>query len=416
MKAVVLAAGEGKRLRPLTKNMSKGMISAANRPILGYVIDALASNDIRDIIVVVGHQKEKVMNYLGDGKGVGVNIKYVEQKFQLGTAHALFQAREKVKGRFLLVPGDSLLDPKAIGDLLSIGTKHWGMLLSQASTNTKYGMVTVKGDTLVDIKEKPKLTDDLVSSGAPSILALALWDYRDPNQTGLINTGTYLLDDAIFPCIESRGAGERTTLISCLVNRAESVKVRITGNWLDAVYPWDLLALNEYALGSIAKSSNGTMEEGVVITGRVKLGKNVKIRANTVIQGPVVIGDNTEIGPGAYIAPNTSIGQNCIIQPFTVIRNSLIMDDVTMGAHSSVTNSVIGQGVEIGEFFSVEIGEYTIKLENFIAKKTLGAIVGPDCRISHHVNLGQGVILGADCRIGAMRNIRENLKSGSNAL
>ena len=92
------------------------------------------------------------------------------------------------------------------------------------------------------------------------------------------------------------------------------------------------------------------------------------------------------------------------------------MDDVTMGAHSSITNSVIGQGVEIGEFFSVEIGEYTIKLENFIAKKTLGAIVGPDCRISHHVNLGQGVILGADCNIGAMRNIRENLKNGSNAV
>jgi len=416
MKAVVLAAGEGRRLRPLTGTVSKGMLPVANRPILSFVIDALVQSSVTDIEMVVGHRKEKVMNHFGDGGDLGVSINYVEQKFQLGTAHALQQAKDRVEGKFLVVPGDSIVRPEGIRSLVEVEGDDWGMLVTSTSTNSKYGLVEVSGDTLINIKEKQKLTEDLISSGAPSVMALALWDYTDPDSSGLINTGTYRMDDSIFDVIEEEGAGEPTNLTRCLVKKADRVKVKYTDRWLDAVYPWDLLPLNEHCLSRIGRTTGGTVEEGVVIRGEVSLGEQVNVRANSVIRGPVTIGDNTEIGPGACIGPNVSIGCNCRIDPYTVISECVIMDDVTLGSHGSVSHSVIAQGSTIGDFFGVGAGEYTVRLERFTAKKTLGAVVGPDCRIGHHVNLDQGVILGEDCQIGPMSKISRNLPDGTNVV
>ena len=137
MKAVVLAAGEGRRLRPLTGNSSKGMLPIANKPVISYVIEALAECNIRDIIMVVGYQKEKVMNYLGDGGDFGVNITYVQQKFQLGTAHALLQAKEHLDGQFMVVPGDSLVDARALKDLSKVPDSEWGVLVTNTANSSK---------------------------------------------------------------------------------------------------------------------------------------------------------------------------------------------------------------------------------------------------------------------------------------
>ena len=92
MKAIILAAGEGLRCRPLTLTRSKVMLPVANRPILEHVISSLEKNEIKEIILVVGYEKERIMNYFEDGLNFGVNISYVEQKAQLGTAHDVRQA------------------------------------------------------------------------------------------------------------------------------------------------------------------------------------------------------------------------------------------------------------------------------------------------------------------------------------
>lgn len=418
MKAVVLAAGEGRRLRPLTGSMSKGMLPIANRPMISYVIETLAKCDIRDIVVVVGYHKEKVMNLLGDGKPMGVNIEYVDQKFQLGTAHALYQARDKLEGQFLVVPGDSLVEVEALRDLSKVKKGEWGLMVTQTANSSKYGVVEVKGDFLERIVEKPKLTEDLVSSGAPSIFALALWEYQDPSSSTLINTGTYLLDEEIFPRLEEMDIGQPLTLTSCMTREAGERRIRVISaeRWLDAVYPWDLLVLNEYILSRIPKDMGGTLEEGVVIRGNVRIGPNARIRANTVIEGPTVIGENSTVGPGAYIGANTSLGENSTVGPFSVIKGSLIMDDVVIGAHASIYQTIVAQGSSLGDHFSVEQGEYHIKLENLTSTKTLGAVVGADCEISHHVSLSPGVILGNECRVLSMRSLRDNLPDGTNAV
>ncbi|MGA1819810.1 MAG: bifunctional sugar-1-phosphate nucleotidylyltransferase/acetyltransferase [Thermoplasmatota archaeon] len=418
MKAVVLAAGEGRRLRPLTGNMGKGMLPVGNRPVLSYVLEALAEVNVRDIVLVVGYQKEKVMNWFGDGRELGLNIEYVTQKFQLGTAHALFQSRDLIKDRFLLVPGDSLVDAEAFKSLLTTPKDEWGILVATTSNSSKYGVVEVKGDRLVTIRERQKLTEDLISSGTPSVFALALWEYQDPSLSTLINTGTYLLDEQIFERLESRGVGERLTLTSCITEEAQKRKitVRKADRWFDAVYPWDLLALNEYTLSRTPKDFKGTIEEGVVIKGPVKIEEGSRIRANSVLVGPISIGKDTVVGPSAYIGANVSIGDNCTVGPFSVVKDSLIMDDVTMGSHSSLYQSIVAQGSTLGDFLGVEKGEYTIKLERYTATKTLGAVVGADCEISHHVSLSPGVILGNGCRVGPMRNLRDNMPDGTNVL
>ena len=418
MKAVVLAAGEGSTPRPLTGNASKGMLPVGNKPIISYVIEALSECNIRDIVVVVGYKKEKVMNFLGDGKHLGVKIEYVKQKFQLGTAHALFQAKEKLDGQFMVVPGDSLVDPQSLEKLIKVPKGEWGVLVTQISNSSKYGVVNVNMDRLTSIKDKPKLTEDLISSGTPSIFALALWEFQDPSRSTLINTGTYLMDMDIFSRLEASGVGKPLTLTSCISEEAKRRTIRTisTERWLDAVYPWDLLVLNEHVLSNTPKDIHGTIESGVVIKGEVSIGKNARIRSNTVIEGPVVIGDGSVIGPSAYIGANTTVGENCVIGPFSVIKNSVVMDDILIGAHSSIYQSVIAQGSSIGDQFSIEKGGYNIKLENYSTSKTLGAVVGADCEISHHVVLSTGVILGNGCKVGSMRVLNENLPDGTNAI
>ncbi|MBM4433266.1 MAG: nucleotidyltransferase family protein, partial [Chloroflexi bacterium] len=100
--AIILAAGEGQRLRPFTVNKPKAMLSIAGKPILGYVIEALVANGIRNIVIVVGYKKEEVYNWLGTVEQPGVEITFVTQEKQLGTAHAMAQARELAEEEFLV--------------------------------------------------------------------------------------------------------------------------------------------------------------------------------------------------------------------------------------------------------------------------------------------------------------------------
>ena len=105
--AIILAAGEGQRLRPFTVNKPKVMLSIGDKPILGYVIEALVQNGIRKFVVVVGYRKEQVLNWLGSVEQSGIEVTCVTQERQLGTAHALAQARELAEEEFLVLPGDN---------------------------------------------------------------------------------------------------------------------------------------------------------------------------------------------------------------------------------------------------------------------------------------------------------------------
>ncbi|MEM3342530.1 MAG: nucleotidyltransferase family protein, partial [Thermoplasmata archaeon] len=179
MKAVILAAGEGIRLRPYTSNKPKGMIRVANNPILHYIIDALKGNGIREIIMVVGYAREKIMNYFGNGSAFGVSITYVEQKKQIGTAHALYHARSFLDSEFLVVAGDNIIDKAAVSELISNhGKVSVGLTVSE--TPSQYGVVSMDGPVIKNIKEKPEKAE-----------------------SNIISTGLYIFPPQIFDIIEN---------------------------------------------------------------------------------------------------------------------------------------------------------------------------------------------------------------------
>ena len=138
--AIILAAGEGQRLRPFTVTRPKSMLAIADKPVLHFVIEALALNGIRDIIIVVGYRKEQVFDYMKSGEDLGVTLTYVTQERQLGTAHALARAREKADTEFLVLPGDNLIDAGTISGFIRAGTP--AVLLKRVDNPSRYGVAT----------------------------------------------------------------------------------------------------------------------------------------------------------------------------------------------------------------------------------------------------------------------------------
>src|SRR5947199_376935 len=120
MKAVILAAGEGARMGPFTASVPKVMIPVGNRPLLEYVVQALVDNGIRDLIFIVGYRRERIQSHFQDGKAFGAHITYVTQTKQLGTAHAIWEARAHLEDSFVVLNGSNMVDGRFVGDLLRL--------------------------------------------------------------------------------------------------------------------------------------------------------------------------------------------------------------------------------------------------------------------------------------------------------
>src|SRR5881296_2580550 len=121
MKAVILAAGEGARMGPFTASLPKVMIPVGNRPLLEYVVQALVENGVHDLLFVVGYRRERIQAYFQDGKALGAHITYVTQTKQLGTAHAIWEARAHLDDPFVVLNGSNMVDGRFVSDLLEVG-------------------------------------------------------------------------------------------------------------------------------------------------------------------------------------------------------------------------------------------------------------------------------------------------------
>ena len=268
-KAVILAAGEGKRLRPFTETMPKVMLPIANKPLLEYVFDAVRKSGIDEIIVVVGYKKEVIMEYFKDY--TNVKITYVTQARQLGTAHALLQTKKYIKDSFIVLAGDNIIDPDSIAKLLK-DQSEYSLLIKEHPHPSKYGVVLVENRNIRRIVEKPK---------------------EDVGK--YISTGIYKLPRSVFTDIEqctSEGAHALSSVIQSLVDKGKYINTILAKSWMDIVYPWDLISVNEMMTQRIAASTSGVIEKAVTLKGPVIIGKNTKIYSGCYIVGPVVIGDS----------------------------------------------------------------------------------------------------------------------------
>jgi len=392
LKAVVLAAGEGTRLRPFTVSRPKVMIPVGRRPILEHVVRSLVENGITNIVLVVGYRKERIMTHFEDGKRFGANIEYAFQDKQLGTAHALLVASDLIDEDFLVLAGDNVIDGRAVSDLLHGETP--AMLVTKSEIPSKYGVVRANRGVVESIVEKPE------------------------NDVGnIINTGMYRFDTGILDIVRGvtrEGEMGITTVLQRMLPELDLRAIQTGGRWMDAVYPWDLIGLNAVALGTQGSRTGGTVESGVIIRGPVEIGDGTRIRSGSYIQGPVFIGEGCEIGPNVTIFPSTRIGNGSQIEPFTFVSQSLLMDNVRLGSHVSVYHSVIDDGVVLGPGSSVPSGEAITQVEREMFRlDRIGALVGENTTVGAGSVLSPGCIIGSGCRIGSNVIVRDNLDNRS---
>ena len=330
MKAVILAAGQGTRMGPLTHNRPKAMLPIANMPLLSHIIFSARDAGIREFVIVVGFEQEIIKQYFGDGSSMNVNIEYAYQKEQLGTADAVRSAKGFVEDRFLMLNGDIIVSSAHISKMIQ-QSRNMVITARQVDNPSEFGVLEVQDDRVLHIIEKPE---------------------KPP--TNLANAGIYIFPLEIFDAIDktvlsSRNEFEITESIQLLIDEGVDVGfLTLSENWLDIGRPWDLLDANEYFLSCLLPEIKGEIEPLVTLKGNVSVGEGTIIRNGSYIVGPVIIGNNCDIGPNCYIRHGTNIGNNVHIGNAVEIKNSIIMNGTHIGHLSYVGDSIIGEKCNFG--------------------------------------------------------------------
>jgi len=332
LKSIILCAGKGTRLRPLTHTSAKHLIPIANKPALFYGIEAIRDCGIKDIGIIIGETGEDIKNGLKDGSKWGVNISYIEQKEALGLAHAVSVARDFLgEDKFLMYLGDNLLKNgvERYADKFIQGDYNAFVLLTEVDNPRQFGVAELKEGRVVRVVEKPK---EPVSN-----LALI---------------GVYFFDKNVHQAIKSikpsaRGELEITDAIQWMIDNGYKVGAEvIKGWWKDTGKPEDILEANALILEDIERDvKEGCACEDSEILGRVKIGEGVNI-VNSKIVGPVIIGDRVKIND-SYIGPFTSLSDGVEVKKseieYSVILENTKINNIKGRFHSCL----IGKGVEI---------------------------------------------------------------------
>ena len=385
MKCVILAAGEGKRMHPLTFTRPKVMLPIANKPILEWNLLNAIDAGLTEFVFVVGYKSEMVRSYFGDGKNWDVSIEYVNQGKALGTAHAIGMV-EKFVDNFIVLCGDTIFETQ---DIKQVIEKEISMGLVQVEYPEEYGIVEMDEEKVVKIYEKMK----------------------DPF-SNIINAGIYHFNQSIFDIIKKtekspRGEYEITSSINMLADDVEMSGITLK-EWRDVVYPWHLLDANEELLKEFEGKVEGTVEENVILKGPVFIGKGTKVMSGSYIEGPVVIGTDCKIGPNCYIRPCTSIGDECHVGNACEIKNSIIMNHSNVPHQNYVGDSVIGEDCNLGsgtKIANLKLDKKSITIHlngNRIntGRRKLGVIMGDNVQTGINAMFNVGSMVGNNVFVG----------------
>ncbi len=409
MKAVILAAGKGTRLNPITTLQPKPMIPIGGKPLLEHTLLNLRSVGVQEILIIVGYKEEIIKNYFGNGLSkFNLKIEYVTQLEHLGTSHAVGFAKDFVgDDDFFLMYGDLLTDPLVFKDVLEIYkiSNCEGIIsLFEVNNPQEYGIISLNKEAYVEkITEKPS---------------------ADLNLGNLANAGIFIFNPSIFKAIDLtelsiRNEYEFTDSMQILINQ---LKGKIKGYvikdlfWSDIGLPWHLLEGNEFILKRMKSRLEGELEENVTVSGNVFIGKNTLVKSGSYIQGPCYIGEKCLIGPNAYIRPYTYIGNNCHIGK-SEVKNSLIFSNSSIPHFNYVGDSIICENVNLGAGTKISNLRFDNKSISMIIKeksidsgrRKLGAIIGPNSQTGINSSIMCGIKIGRDSIIGANTVVNEDI-------
>ncbi len=344
MQALILAGGEGTRLRPLTSTVPKPVVPLAGRPFITFMIDWLRRYGVDDVILSCGFLAEGVRAVLGDGEESGVRLRYVEEPTPLGTGGALRFAGPMLDERFFMLNGDVLTDIDLGAQLAQheqTGARATIALVGVEDPSA-YGLVRRRADLSVgEFLEKPS---------------------QDEIGTSLVNAGAYVLDRSVVEQMAPPGTNisiERDVFPTLVGQGLYGYEAK--GYWLDIGTPerylqgtFDILEGNVVtAVGRDLAQSEGASADGAVIHGRLVapalVGPGSEIGRSAIVGGRAVLGEAVSVGAGAHIESSVVL-DGTTIGTDTTVRSSIIAGDVKIGDRCHIdAGVVVGQGAQIGD-------------------------------------------------------------------
>ena len=394
MDAVILCAGRGTRLLPLTENRPKPMLPVGGKPILEYIVKKV-EDLVDNIYLVVKYRKDVIIDYFRDHP----KVKFVEQGELEGTGYALLSAGNYLGDEFLVINGDILFED----DLRGFLPYENAIGLVEVGNPEDFGVVLLddKG-YVVEIEEKP----------------------RNP-RSNLINGGVYKFQSDILDILEDlepseRGEIELTDAIRVLIEKRRVKGIRLKGYWKDIGRPWDLLEGNRYILRGIKREIKGEIGRNVVIEGNVVVEEGAVIRHNTVIEGPALIKSGAVVGPLAYIRPYTVLMEDTFVGNSSEIKNSIVMRGTKIPHLSYVGDSIIGENCNLGcntitanLRFDDRPVKVNIKGKVVESVRKLGVIMGDNVKTGVQVSFMPGVKVGSNSWIGANLLVDRDVESNT---
>jgi len=356
MQAVVMAGGEGTRLRPLTCNRPKPMVPIVNRPVMEHIINLLKKQGITEIFVTLYYLPEVIQNYFGDGSDFGVKIKYYVEEFPLGTAGSVKQIEKELTDTFVVISGDALTDINLL-ETVNFHTKKGALAtlaLTQVEEPLDFGVViTDEEGRIKHFLEKPNWSEVFSDTVNTGIYVL------EPEALKFFKVGkTFDFSKDLFPLLLKKGYPLYGHLTS--------------GYWCD--------------VGNIDQYRQANMDclEGKVkvempgkkINSNVWLEDGNQIDPGVNLVGPLFIGSNCQVKEGARLEPYTVLGNNCLVDKGAALKRSVLWG-----------NDYIGKGSNLG-----------------------AVVVGENCYLQSHVQLFEGAVLGDHCKIESRAQIKAAVK------
>jgi len=365
------------------------MLPAGTRPILELVLNALIEAGIDEIHLVVGYRANRVRSHFGSTYR-GVGLTYHTQENQLGSGHALLQARDGPDGPFLLVNGDQVIDYRIVEAVQAEYTeKETTLAVVEGAEAPEYGAVKLDDGKITELIEQP--------------------------QTGefrLFNAGVYAFDDRIFETLQTlsadRGDLPLTDAIQQLITDGQRVTgVRTDHFWMDATYPWDLLALSRQLL------SRGwiDLEE---FDDNIYVDELANVHPDATLVGPVAIDRDVVVEAGAVVGPYTAIGANTTIGSGTVLSDTLIETGAVIGPNTTGIELVAGQDCDIGAGLTVPGGPTDVVLDKQVhSDVALGGVLADRVTIGGSATLNPGALIGPNATVGAGVIVDGRIDTGS---
>jgi mannose-1-phosphate guanylyltransferase / phosphomannomutase len=356
MKAVVMAGGEGSRLRPLTSRTPKPLVPIANKPVMQHIIELLRTHGITEVVASVHYLADEIESYFGDGSAFGVSINYVVEDTPLGTAGAVKLAQPCLDEDFLVISGDVMTDC----DIAALVQRHRSqgndatIALVRVPNPLEFGVVITEDDGRISrFLEKPSWGEVFSDT---------------------INTGIYVLRPSVLDRMERGGVYDFSRdIFPPMLHDGQRI-----GSFVLDSYWTDVGNLQQYQQANydIIADRAPSLHSGIQIDPGIWTGERCRIHPSAELIGPLVLGDDVQIGEGVTIEGPAAIGERTVVGDRAKLVRAVVWEDAYVGSDSSLTDCTVADRVILKD----------------------------------HVTVGEGTVIGSRCTVGSSARIRPLLK------